>query len=114
MECQYYDDNKGFEIGAAGKTHSIKFAKISGGGIQIGINELTYQRSVIICAPSYCPSLSCRIYELDTTYLNILDINVIEKENKIIEGNFKFRAVNHECSDTILVTDGYFRTNYRP
>ncbi len=114
VNCQYYDDTKGISIGAGGKTHGISFSKNSGGGGELGTNILPYRRVVVRCAPKYCKGSTCLQYELDTTYLNVLEILEINIEYKIIEGKFEFRAVNQECADTILVTDGYFRANYRP
>lgn len=115
VTCRYYDDDKSFEIIAGGPPgYSVGISKgAARGGIELGINELPYRRGVVMCNTQQClGSSSCREYDLDTTYLNILEILEINREYKIIEGKFEFRAVNRECSDTILVTDGYFRTNY--
>ena len=113
VTCRYYDDTKGFEISTAGGHYSMNFAKSGGqGGIQLGINELPFKRTVIICHAPNCLDSKCRTFEMDTTNINTVDITDINKEYRIIEGTFEFRVVNKECSDTIIVTEGYFRTNY--
>ncbi len=115
VKCQYYNDTGGFQIGAGGPPgYVIAFSKTGGqGGVHLGTNVLPYRSEVLICNASICTGeSSCRRFDLDSTYLNILEILDINIELRIIEGKFEYRAVNQECSDTILVTDGYFRTNY--
>ena len=117
VDCHYYDDSKGFEIAAGGPPgYSVIFSKSGGSeGVKLGINELPFRRGVIICNTTGClGNSSCRRFDMDSTYFNVLEILEINKESKIIEGKFELQAINSECSDTILVTDGYFRTNYRP
>ena len=114
VNCQYYPDDKGFEISAAGPPGYVVIVSKSGGtgGVKLGINKLPFRRGPIICNTSSCKS-TCRRFDIDTTFFNVLEILEIDSTIKIIEGRFNFRVINEECSDTILVSDGYFRTNYR-
>ena len=113
VNCQYYVDTKGFEIIAGGDFLTIAFSKNSGGGIDTGANTLPFRRKVIICSQPKCGEIS-KIFDMDTTFLNQLFILGIDDDDKIIEGEFNFRAVSEDKTDTILIESGYFRTNYRP
>ncbi len=47
-------------------------------------------------------------FDLDTNYNNTLFITDIDTTNKIITGQFEFKAISWDKIDTILVTDGEF------
>lgn len=49
-----------------------------------------------------------KIYYIDSTYNNNLYITDIDSTNKIITGQFEFRAMTEDGQDTVLVTDGEF------
>lgn len=117
VNCQYYPDTKSFElIAAGGESNYLIFVGRGSnwGGIKVGKNALHERGAHVQCSNDACLNENCRKYELDTTQYNFLDIISIDLNLKIIEGEFKFSAINYDCNDTIIVTDGYFRTNYRP
>ena len=51
------------------------------------------------------------VYYLDTTQINIVKLNKIDTEKKIISGEFQFTAISTK-KDTIKVTSGRFDTKY--
>lgn len=115
VDCQYYEDTKGFEISAGGNnTYGVRFSKNGGGGIIIGENILPKQTSNLTCAIINCVNDQCRQYNLDTSFINVLRIIQIDKSTKLIEGSFNLRVVNSQCNDTIMIENGYFKTIYRP
>ena len=58
--------------------------------------------------------LDCGLYHyLDTLSEHKVIITKFDKEAKIIQGEFFFTAINPDCLDTIIVTDGRFNATYR-
>ena len=60
---------------------------------------------------------NCGKYFKDTLAENIIKITAIDTTHNIIQGDFKFSGVvetNTTCSsETIAITDGYFKAKYR-
>ena len=52
------------------------------------------------------------VYFTDSTRTGILNITEIDKTNKIIKGDFYFKAYNAFRNNEINITDGSFRLNY--
>ena len=108
VDCQFYPDTRGFEIWGGNGNVGIRFSILN---IIIGNNNIQYQYSAVLD-----PRLpgNCAYFNIDTTYQNnMATIIQIDTVTKKIEGGFTFRAIN-ECNDTVLITDGYFNTKYRP
>ncbi len=108
VDCLFYPDTRGFSIIGGADNRFIAFPIRN---IIIGNNNIPYRSSAIID-----PQLpgNCGYLNIDTTYQNnratIIQIDTVTKK---IEGRFGFRVIN-ECNDTVLITDGYFNTKYRP
>ncbi len=52
-------------------------------------------------------------YYTDSTHTGQLNITSLDKNSKIIEGNFQFEAFNVIQNKVVRITEGKFRLNYR-
>ncbi len=48
----------------------------------------------------------------DSTHTGILNITLLDKSTKTIEGNFQYDAYNIQQNKIVRITDGKFRLNY--
>lgn len=112
VHIQYYEDDNGFEIFAAGGESAITFSKSGGsGGVIQGSNVLPFREGAFRKSSTNCTS--CCFYNLDTTHANTLNVINIDKKLKIIEGSFRLRVINNECNEIIMIENGYFKAAYR-
>ncbi len=51
-------------------------------------------------------------FDTDATHTGLLEIISLDKTNRIIKGNFYFKAYNSYRNDSVNVTDGKFRLKY--
>lgn len=51
-------------------------------------------------------------YFTDATRTGILEISLLDKTSKIIQGTFHFKAFNEFRNDSVNITDGKFRLRY--
>ncbi|MEZ5058598.1 MAG: hypothetical protein R2879_16305 [Saprospiraceae bacterium] len=54
----------------------------------------------------------CAEYFRETTQENFVHIEVLDTENGIIIGSFEDVGIN-ACGDTVVITDGRFKTTYK-
>jgi len=73
--------------------------------LRLGINELKDTVNSIVDIDK---NRSISHYYLDPDFSNIIIIKDIDKENKILKGDFQFRAVTKDKRDTVRVIDGEF------
>lgn len=106
IDCQYYEETGGFEIGANKKetTSGISFRKSSNdGGVVIGDNLFTkmiYGHEGVS-------------YTMNNGDTGLVQIFQIDFDLKIIEGEFNFKAFSN-LGDSVFVSKGYFKVKYRP
>lgn len=109
ITCTIYQDtifilggNRGFETLGIGINDKYK--------IKVGtydLNEITGRKGDY----KYSTLVNDR-YFTDSYRTGMLNINLIDVNNKIIEGSFYFRAYNEYRNDSVNVTNGSFRLKY--
>ncbi len=116
VDCQYYKEDKSIEISSISEysDNSIdQFIRIYKYGVMIGENEI--QKSSGYEFSNQNMPFPCGYYNMDTTKVHRLTILNIDTTNFTIEGSFEFDAIDWDnlCSDTVKITDGYFKLTYR-
>ncbi len=113
VDCQYYFDNKGFEIGAVRRIPLDSIQESIGlfaRPILIG-NNLT-----IFPAENNFVNMKnksgCRFYTINPNLSYTIMIFEIDTVKFLIKGAFEFSAINN-CQDTVRITDGFFHVNFR-
>ncbi len=114
-DLQYYDDTKFFSLGAARVLEDKpvdQSIRMAAKPTIIGKNNLELVQKEF---KDWNRPGNCGFYDLDTTKTRCLTILAIDPENHIMEGTFEFTAIDDYdgCADTVIVTDGYFKLEYR-
>lgn len=109
VDCQYYEMGGGFEIAASNEVLNnggMSFYKSSGsGGLLEGDNILTIG--------TYGDKINNIQYNIDKDKPGTIVLLTLDKENKIIECNFSFKAFSLQ-GDSVEISNGYFKVKYRP
>lgn len=109
----YHEPTGGLVLGADRKDSSIDrweqiaiFIKATDIGVYKNLQDYPYLDT------EFCGTNS--EYYLDTLSSNVVNIEVLDKEEGIIIGTFEFSAINTACdTDTIRITDGRFKVTYK-
>jgi len=107
----YYKEGAGLDLNSTSDLENITFSigKASiDGGAKIGINQLNANRILI---HDHDLIGNCIQYRGDTSIENNIELTLIDTINYIIEGKFQCGGIN-TCGDTIILTNGYFKTKF--
>ena len=85
---------------------------------QVFILDIFYpkvgENSIVFDTRVFTDFGNCGDYHLDTLSTHTMTITKLDNIDFIVSGTFEFTVVNHDCPDTLRITDGRFDVYAKP
>lgn len=111
-QFQYYEDTRFMELFAQKHSDEESISQsiaFDAKPIALGENKIKFRRGIF---KDWLNEGNCIGYNLDTLQPHIIDVEILDLENRRIQGTFLFTAYDEDCDQSVEITEGKFRFNF--